>query len=490
MTSFGDLRSLLQTPGPQLPWEQVWSMLERAPPSELGTWVGYVRGHQSRWQRPRECAVPPHALDALLSERDLPELAAAQCLSVRDRDLGDAEIFEISMCPYLDNLSILELGWNRRMPWRRERITYSCVRDLLKSQALSRITTLAITGQHLGADALCAILERGGFEQLTSLDFSFNDLAFLQAHHARDLHTAPRELSLRDCSLTLNCLSALREGQLFEHLTLLDLSQNQTLEPRDLTQLITLHGWRQLETLRLSHNGIPAEGLCAMLAALGQRSLRELDVSANALFAGGEQPLERELGSQLAGYAALQVLDLSATHLHDVALKRLLSHAPLTSLTSLSLAGNTLSLQSVGALEEWGQLERLAALDLSRNQLRDDGVRQLLMCCRGSRMRRLGLASNDFGDEAMSVLAADPMPQLEVLDLANNRLTLQGVQAIFSSGCFPGLRELRVDSNPIDTSAQEWSALQEQAALQGVQLHAQACFSYPDPLEFYDDEYE
>jgi uncharacterized protein (TIGR02996 family) len=115
----------------------------------------------------------------------------------------------------------------------------------------------------------------------------------------------------------------------------------------------------------------------------------------------------------------IETLDFRGDHLNDRALQQLLTSPFLGRLRALHLSGNGINTPGIRALVGSPLFRRLRSLDLSRNIALGDSAARLLA----------GSATADC---------------LEVLNLANTNLTLDGVLDLFQSTQFPCLEDLNV----------------------------------------------
>jgi uncharacterized protein (TIGR02996 family) len=105
-------------------------------------------------------------------------------------------------------------------------------------------------------------------------------------------------------------------------------------------------------------------------------------------------------------------------------------------------------------------LEHLANLDLSGNNIADNGLERLLASPYLDGLRVLRLSGNRIGGHGAATLARCPdLAGLHVLDLAGNRLGDAGARALAESPHLANLRKLVVSGNSINLDA--LSALRE-----------------------------
>ncbi|HTU17984.1 MAG TPA: TIGR02996 domain-containing protein [Gemmataceae bacterium] len=112
----------------------------------------------------------------------------------------------------------------------------------------------------------------------------------------------------------------------------------------------------------------------------------------------------------------IETLDFRGCHLNDRALQQLLTSPHLERLTALNLSGNGINTPGLRALVQSSLFARLRCLDLSRNI--------------------------PIGDTAARLLArATPASNLEVLNLGENHLTIDGLVELFRSTSLPHLTD-------------------------------------------------
>jgi|GEM_PF-3250901 len=491
-STFGDLRSLMQQHPTRELWEQLCEMLDAADPGELlELWIPYIRGHQRHWPTSL-CAAPERWIQTLFrGEDDVPQLSAALSLSVRDRDVGDEEIFELTCSPFVDGLRTLALGYERRVPWRRERITFGCVRDLIKCTHLENLKTLHLTGQHLGAESLAALLSPEGLTALQVLDMSYNDLEFLQPSTLAGISHNLCELALRDTELTLQGITALTEAGLLDGLRRLDLSYNRGLDIRGLIELIETPRWGELEGLGLSGCSLTPGLLSELFAAIPVSSLTRLEIADNALFDEDHGQLLatlRLLGRESVG---LRHLDLGTTGLTDRAMIALADSALLMGLEELVLSGNQLGHETIEALVAHDFFLGRTALDFSDNQLGDEGFALLMRSDALGLLETLSLSNNDIGDEALEELEGRCFPEITQLDLSNNRISLDGASRLLRQGLFPKLSSLILNYNTINEYDEDWTTLVDEASKREIRVEASGGWVYDDtPYDYGSEVYE
>jgi predicted DNA-binding WGR domain protein len=144
----------------------------------------------------------------------------------------------------------------------------------------------------------------------------------------------------------------------------------------------------------------------------------------------------------------LQELEIGSAELGDEGAIALLSSATLTSLSSVRLSLNDLTVRFVGWLCESPLFARLERLELSYNDLGDDAV-ALLLESPAPRLRRLHLGNNALTDLSLRGLTASPLfGSLEELVLERNEFSREGLTALMDAAMnAPKLKRLVVDES-------------------------------------------
>lgn len=143
----------------------------------------------------------------------------------------------------------------------------------------------------------------------------------------------------------------------------------------------------------------------------------------------------------------IETLDFNGCHLNDRALQQLLTSPHLERLTALHLNGNDINTPGLRALVQAPLFSHLRRLDLSRNRA--------------------------IGDTAARLLAqANPANELNVLNLAGNNLTLNGLQELFRSTSLTKLTDLNVSGARFYVGGDEFPSFPE----------GESAFTIPDRL--------
>ncbi len=218
-----------------------------------------------------------------------------------------------------------------------------------------------------------------------------------------------------------------------------------------------------LRALHVGRNRLGDEGVMALAASPHLANLEDLDLSENEIGEAGARALA---GSP--NLSALKRLELAGNHVGPAGAEALATSDRLPRLCGLGLSANGLGLPSIHVLAGVSAVTRVATLDLSanglgpaglravlrrpsaverldlgRNDLGDDGVRELTACGHVGDLRALRLAGNGIGDDGGRLLAACPhLHRLVYLDLSNNPIGDVGFRAFLESKTLPNLRRL------------------------------------------------
>lgn len=283
---FGNLRSLLQRPASKALWDELCEVIDthvnRVDEAQWHEIVAYTRGVLRHW--PIElCQAPERWVNAMFEGEQVAQLAVARAIDTRGRDVGDEQIFEMTLTPALSELTSLSMGYSQRVAWRPERLDYGCVRELCTCPHFGALRTLRITGQHLLPDSFASILDGGNaFTSLETLDFSFNDLNFLKPSDLERLTFHPiKHIFLRSSNLSSQGIQVLESISLLHGIETLDLSNNHQLSHTDLIHLLGYDSrvFANLRTLHLSAFDLVQGELPELFRSMPKARLEHLDLS-------------------------------------------------------------------------------------------------------------------------------------------------------------------------------------------------------------------
>ncbi|KAM9707753.1 uncharacterized protein ACNS7B_000272 isoform 2-T2 [Menidia menidia] len=389
------------------------------------------------------------------------------------------------------HLTELDLSWNP---------ISECVMKELSSflqSPLCGLKTLRLRGCNLSersCEALSSVLSSQS-SSLTHLDLSNNQLRDSGGKNVSPGLESPNcrleTLRLADCGLSESVCeavaSALKSSP--SHLKELDLSRNMLRDSgvKHVSAGLESPNCR-LETLSLSSCGISEEGCSSLASAVTSNPshLKELDLSSNRpgdsgvklLMAALKDPHKLRLAdcglSESVSEAVASALKSSPSHLKELDLSRNMLRDSGVKHVSAGLESpncrlETLSLSRCGISEEGcsslasavtSNPSHLKELDLSSNRPGDSGVQLLMAALKDPHKLRLadcGLSESDC-EAVASALKSSPS-HLKELDLSRNMLRDSGVKHVFAGLESPNCRleTLRLEGCRLSESC--WSSL-------------------------------
>ena len=178
--------------------------------------------------------------------------------------------------------------------------------------------------------------------------------------------------------------------------------------------------------------------------------IRELDLSGNDLGNGGLNLL-----LQSPYLTRVESLDLSFNSLADVGMAYLASATGLPRLRSLSLTDNSaIGAEGIRALAESSRLAGLRALDVSGLTVDEAGVREVTNSRYLSRLhtfniRSCGIADHGLAELSRSALLGRMIARSGLLDLRENLIGDEGIEALANSPYLTRLTSLDLSKNLI-----------------------------------------
>lgn len=140
--------------------------------------------------------------------------------------------------------------------------------------------------------------------------------------------------------------------------------------------------------------------------------------------------------------------------------RKLVQGSHLTSVKELDVSKIWLGQNHLDELYDGGMIEQLTRLDISYNELGDAWLTKLFGQRDVSSMRWLNLWNTSLEGDFYEVIAReDPLPDIEHLDLGNNRLKSAHARALLEAGSFRQLRSMSFRSNSLGDDPEELSAL-------------------------------
>lgn len=223
------------------------------------------------------------------------------------------------------------------------------------------------------------------------------------------------------------------------------------IEPAPLLhRLLATPALGRVEDLSLAFGDLGNGGVDLLARCPHLRRLRGLDLSLNGLGDAGVRLLAGS--AALGGLTRLALNDNEQITWDGVAA---LAASPFfAGLTDLDLGGNDVNDAGVAALADSRSLARLCGLGLARNHVGDAGVKALVasglfrrMVARGG---RIDLRENAVGPAGAEALAGAPeFARVTALNLDKNYLGDRGAVALASSPGATGLRRLQLSRNQV-----------------------------------------
>jgi uncharacterized protein (TIGR02996 family) len=398
-----------------------------------------------------------------------PHFAALRLNSLRDQFTADVEdvIVELMGSPRLAHLTGLALGLPigdrtlqalaaspylgrlRRLELRETRATAAGVQALCASSHLGRLTELELSNEvttddasRLGDLGARALAASPLLGRLTRLSLSCADIG--NAGVAALGAAAPTRLTR--LALDRNHFGdagaqKLAASSLLAGLTHLDLAVNELGDAGALALAASARLTR-LTHLNLFRNHIGPAGMRALASSASLAGLTHLNLEENEVGGAGPQALADS--SHLTG---LVEVDLGYNHFGDAGAKALAGGSP-------SLFGRLWS-----GLRRRLRPERPAApfpgpiqiLRLAGNEMTAEGVRAFAGSPRLASVSYLDLSSNPIGDAGLIALMNSPfLDRLTSLNLNSCAIMDAGLQALLDSPRLPRLAELRLQGNSFD----------------------------------------
>ncbi len=329
------------------------------------------------------------------------------------------------------------------------------IRDLTHDPRLTQITTLLAPGYKLTSADVAALSSPQARFKLNTLHLAHTEV---NASSLREMLVAGgalgelKDLKLASCGLGAEVNTVLSEPSSLPDLQTLSVPQN-ALTADDLSAIVQAHP--RLKGLDVSGNALGAGGLQALLMGGALESL-----------AAARCGLEGDVDALVDQGGALRELDLSSNALQ---LEALGEASWWGALTSLRLANTGLKTNGLKALfEGWDQLQ-WQTLDLTSNKLSLAGISLLAQSRALGQLQVLELGACGLKTPAlMALLNHKGLHKLHTLDLRRNTFDLEGAKALASIPAFRRLKTLKLDRDNVP-----WKAYPLLA--QSVHLPAKFC---------------
>jgi len=347
--------------------------------------------------------------------RDAAKIWAREPVSEAQIAVKRSEVVELARCPYLANLSALDLSQNK--------LGDKGLCTFLKSRHLGRLRYLDLSDNEIGPAGAEALVNTRQLKNLTTLDLGFNSLG---AEGAAILAAADwphlTKLPLPANEIGPQGVAVLAQSRLLANLTFLDLMGNPPNQPL-----------------------LEDDGLKALACSPYLGKLEDLTLGSNHLSTAGVQAL---LASRTL--TCLRRLDLADNQLGDGVTKALLRWPHLAKVRELDLGNCNLSAASATTLLKARGLGLLRMLDLSSNRLGDEVVCVLSRTAALTEVRKLGLNGCNIGDRGVAALARSRhLVNLRELLLFYNRISNRGALALASSSGLTKIKYLGLQSRQV-----------------------------------------
>jgi uncharacterized protein (TIGR02996 family) len=384
----------------------------------------------------------------------LPQLTHLTQLEFPYAELRPADAGRLARCSHLANLKALTINEPTGLGnWSKIGPEGACA--LARSPYLARLTSLHLRGNQIGPEGVAALV--GSRLRLTSLDLSRNDPGdeWMPTLTGTDFLSSVARLHLGGNDLSPDAIDLLAASPHLANLTRLELEENGFGRDSAWALARSPH-LSNLRSLNLEMTGVDDEGLAELVAGPGLAGLTYLTIGDNGhLTADG-------LAVVLASGLRLHRLNCSCCEFGDTAGELLAASPMLPGLRDLDFTGNEWTARAVRALAGAPGLA-LTHLDLSLNNIGDEGVIALASCRGLAGLRALRLGSFDYedevriGDAGARALAAGPWVGLEELDLSYHAIGNEGALALARSEVLAGLHRLDM-SGPMALYGEEGRA--------------------------------
>lgn len=414
---FGDVRAIAQGP----PSAQAWALLVEA----IDLWadvqerdallVPYLRAHLSSW--PDELRVASWPWLARIIERERsPCFELARAIDA-DHRVYRYSIKRMARRPALSLIRHLRLQSNG--------LDGALLRHLISSPHLSRLASLALVHNPLGAKGLVGLRDLERWDELRALTLQHVELD----------RVAALELSK---NLALTQLSALSVAV-------------NPLGADGLRALLSAGALLSLARFDVSHCHLHDDGARTLFAWRATPGLRALDLSCNGL----SEPRTLEALTRAEFFSALRELSLGANFWRGDALALILRDAPAHALRRLNLSSVGLNGQSLALLLDASWMPEVTHLEIDRNGLGVEGL-DALAAHEWPALESLSLASAGLTDEALMRFAQTAqLPALKHLILDKNRLRGGAIRALLEAPGLPALQRIDCRYNPVDPQTRE-----------------------------------
>jgi uncharacterized protein (TIGR02996 family) len=397
----------------------------------------------------------------------LPEFVQVRELSAESVDWLPLNVRRWVGSPHLARLQSLSLSTGGHVS--------EVLEALGSSPHLRALTRLEISSNYLGDEGLDVLARSPLLGRLKGLRLSSTEI---RLPGVQVLLSSPLAAGLTDLDFLVNGEFGAAGGHAFAAATQLRHLERLRLPfwnlgPEGAAALASARHLGSLRCLDLSDNKLRDEGVRAVALAPQGFGLRELDLSANEIGPDGVGWLARSLSWR--GLTKLTLSDATYTGLED---KTFLGDAGAMALADSSSLENlgfwACTMGPRGAWELAGRdFPRLEALNLSCNQMGDEGFGYLLSRGRFPRLSRLSVESTELTGASVRALAGSPLfDRLTELQLTYNQIGDEGAAALAASPRTSRLRRLEINECNIgEEGAQALAASPYLKRLQWLNLY-------------------
>lgn len=346
------------------------------------------------------------------------------------------DMHRFSDSPLLDHLRVLELP--------AMNLENDGVVALARSPRLKNIERLDLRENFIGTAGAHTLAYTPIFRNLTHLSLrgvgfgSYSDDPMLQEVGVRELAQSPHWTKLQSLDISgnqigANALEMILHAKNLSSLKYLDVSRNE-LGPGGAEVLRTTRSAMRLETLRIEETSIGDRGLIPLPQSPVLEKLRHLKMSACDLTSTGVEQLAKAIFR-----STLQVLDLSGNSRISYSALRAVTESP-CELHSLKMQNCELHATSKEGLTEALKDTRLLRLDLSGNSLDEKDIHRFVSAPEVTDLRELRLSKANIKSTTIQAMAHSTfLKNLRALELANNHLGKNALRTILEA---PGLARL------------------------------------------------
>ena len=339
---------------------------------------------------------------------------------------------------------------------------------LSQNIAWTNLQILNLQGNSIGATGAAELSKSTTWTKLQSLDLAKNSIGDRGATELgkNTSWTNLQLLNLSDNELSDEGATGLSKNTAWTNLQTLNLSES-AIEEEGAAELSKNAAWSQLSTLNLSNNPIGDLGAIALAKNRTWVNLQTLILAESEISTSGFSALSNNVT-----WSNLRVLDLSNNDLGVEGADLIHKNSTWANLHTLYLGGNSiLNYRKGGVNLNWNNLVNLQELDLSNNEIGNDGVAKLSKNS-WNQLHTLNLARVSIGEKGAIDLGKNmTWTQLRVLNLYGNAIGVQGTAELRKNTTWTNLQELNLSNNSLrNKGAAELSQNTSWTNLQTLQL--------------------